>query len=659
MIDIILGNNYSYLVGELSPYAIERIRNSLCFQKKGCEHIEKYQKNEWDGIVRLFNVGERFMTGLLSPLCKALKESNHEFRIIDRRIRIANNFPELEFRKPDWCEERDYQDFTVERSINLTRGILNIGTGGGKTMTVAQLIGTLKVKPFMFYTITKDLLYQAKEVLESCLNCEIGQIGDGIVNIKDINVCTKDAVIYAIHKKDRSFDKNLYKFDSCDMWDEKSLFGESDCERIVNTVKRCAGIYMDECISGNSIVVTEYGEMTIKDAVREKCKYVMTHDGFNLVMSKILNWWDHGVREVLKISFDDSDLICTKDHLIFTKRGWIQACDITIDDEVQCVERLYGKDLNDFGDEKTSGYNSNIIWRYVRGLTTSEKTNVYDIEVEHYHSFFANGILVHNCHHSSARTVQEIMLASDNAYWRYGGTATYAREDGEELVIQGLFGKKIVDISLSYLIKHNWLVPATVFFVPVVFKNMLYRSYPQIYNHCVINNEEVNKSVSDNAQYLASLGKSSLILVSKISHGKNIQKLIPGSLFLTGKDSSKKRNEAIDLMRKGKRKIMIATTLADEGLDIKNLDVVHMVGAGASVTRVPQRIGRVVRKSPGKKYGIAIYYHYCVEYLYQHGLKAKRLISMEPRINVRQVCDIEDLRTQIVKFLNENNSLFS
>lgn len=509
MVDIVLGNTHSHIVGDLSPYAIERIRNSLCFQKMGCEHIEKYQEGEWDGIVRLFKVGDKFMTGLLKPLCQALKESSHEFRIVDRRVRIYNNFPELEFTKPSWYEEREYQDFTVKKSIDVTRGILNIGTGGGKTMTVAQLIGTLKVKPFMFYTLTKDLLYQAKEVLESCLNCEIGQIGDGIVNIKDINVCTKDAVIYALHKNDQSFDTKKYVFDSCDIWDESSLFGDSDCEKIVSVVKRCGGIYFDEC------------------------------------------------------------------------------------------------------------------------------------------------------HHAAAATVKEIMLASENAYWRYGGTATYAREDGEELTIQGLFGKKIVDISLSYLIKHNWLVPATVFFVPVVFKNMPFRSYPQIYSHCVVNNDEVNKSVADNSIYLASLGKSSLILVTKIAHGKAIQKLIPGALFLTGKDSSKKRNAAIDAMRKGKSKVLVATTLADEGLDIRNLDVVHMVGAGASVTRVPQRIGRVVRKYPGKRYGIAIYYHYCVEYLYQHGLKAKRLVRQEPRISVKQTCDLEDLRDQLVKFMNQNKSLFS
>jgi superfamily II DNA or RNA helicase len=475
----------------------------------GCEHIEDFQNEKWDGIIRLFKKDRSFLTGLLRPLCVALKESSHEFRIVDRRNRTFQNFPELEFRKPSWHEDREYQDFTVQKAMDMTRGILNIGTGGGKTMIVAQLIGALKVKPFIFYTLTKDLLYQAKDVLTECLNCDIGQIGDGTVDIKDVNVCTKDAIIYALHKNDKSFDIKNYKFDSCDIWDESGIFGQTDCDKIVNLVKNCRGVFVDEV------------------------------------------------------------------------------------------------------------------------------------------------------HHASSVTIQDVMMASENAYWRYGGTATYAREDGEELIIQGLFGKKIVDISLSYLIKHGWLVPATVFFVPITFKNMPYRAYPQIYSHCVINNDEVNQSVAENVKYLESLGKSSLILVSKIAHGKNIAKYLEGALFLTGKDSSKKRNAAIAAMKNGKSKVLIATTLADEGLDIRNLDVVHMVGAGASVTRVPQRIGRVVRKSPGKRYGIAIYYHYCVEYLYQQGLKAKRLISQESRINIKQTCDPKDLKEQLIRFMNENKSLFS
>lgn len=509
MVEIIINNNYSYVNGELSPYIFDLLNNKLSFVKMGHEHTPAFLEGKWDGSVRLFDRNKKFLTGLISPVCETLLENKIEYKIIDRRLKTENNFPEIQFINFENLEKRDYQGVTVQKSLKKTRGIWCIGTGGGKTLISAELIGSLKVKPFMFYVLTKDLLYQTKSVFSKHLNCEIGQIGDGIVDIKDVNVCTKDAVIYCLNKNNKSFDLKNYKFDSADIWDESNLFAQSDVDKVVEVVKDCRGMIIDEA------------------------------------------------------------------------------------------------------------------------------------------------------HHASSATIKDLVLASEKAYWRFGCTATYAREDGEEMVIQGLFGKRIVDISLSYLIENNFLVPAGIFFVPVSFKDMPYKSYPQIYNHCVIENEEVAKNVSDNANYLASLGKTNLILVSKITHGKIIKKYLKDADFLTGKDSSKKRNKIIDNVRNGKQKILIATTLADEGLDIKNLDVVHIVGAGASVSRVPQRIGRVVRKSPGKKYGIVVYYHYCTDYLYKHGLKAKKIVREEPELKIIQVNDLSDLRPKIIKFINENDSLFS
>jgi len=509
MVEIVLGNNYSKLFGDLPPYAIERIRAVLSFEKKGCEYIESFQEEKWDGRIYLFSIGEQFLTGLLAPLCAVLDDCKVEYVVLDRRQATFENFKELVFSRPSWYENREYQQFTVQRAIDRTRGILNIGTGGGKTDIVAEIIGRLKVKPFIFYVLTKDLLYQAKDVLSNWLNCPIGQVGDQTIDVKDITVCTKDAVLYALNRNNKSFDIKNYRFDSCDIFDEKEIFGESDSEKIVDMVKNARGLYVDES------------------------------------------------------------------------------------------------------------------------------------------------------HHASAQTLRDIVLASPNAYWRYGGTATYMREDGEEIVIQGLFGKRIVDISLSYLIKNKWLVPASVFFVPITISNMVYKSYPQIYKYCVIDNDSISKQIAELVRYLSKMGKNNLILVSKIAHGRNIKKFLPEATFLTGHDSGKKRKKAIDSMRSGKLKVLIATTLADEGLDIKNLDVIHMAGAGASITRVPQRIGRVVRKSPGKKYGMAIYYHYCAEHLYQHGLKVKRLVKDEPELEVIQAGDMIDLRSKILKYMQEKESLFS
>lgn len=720
MVNIILDNNYSRLEGELSPYAHDKLCDTLCFTKKGCEHIESFQKMEWDGNIRLFRPGEPFLTGLLAPMVSILEDCKIPYKILDRRQMSMGNFPELQFTKPPWHEDREYQDFTIKRCIERTRGIIHIGTGGGKTVLVADLISRIKVRPFLFYVLTRDLLYQAKSCLSQCLNCEIGQIGDGIVDIKDINVCTKDAVVYAINKNVSTFNIQNYKFDSCDVWDEKEIYGESDTEKIVDVVKNCRGIYFDECVSGDCKIETEAGEELFVTAMENKRKFVKTYDGNNVTYRRILNWWKKGKRQTVVIECNGASIRCTTNHLIFTRTGWKMAGELNVEDWVLCAnvgaelgsqtettenqentcsDIKLRAELPNSGDPSTkilcrSSQNASCVeirgmkngsccfplrvqpiypeelkstfpntcntnWFQISQISKGSEEEVFDIEVEQTHCFFANSVLVHNCHHASSATCKDIMLASPRAYWRYGGTATIEREDGEELVIQGLFGRRIVNISLSYLIKHNWLVPAGVFFVPIEFKEMPYTSYQEIYSYGVSKNEKLISSISEFSQYLAELGKSSLILVSKISHGKVIKSRIPEAQLLTGKDSSKKRNKVIEDMRSGKLKILIATTLADEGLDIPRLDVVHMVGAGASVTRVPQRVGRVVRRFPGKRYGIAIYYHYCTRYLYQHGMKAKRIVKQDEAIDVIQTADLDDLREKILQYMFKKESLFS
>jgi superfamily II DNA or RNA helicase len=135
---------------------------------------------------------------------------------------------------------------------------------------------------------------------------------------------------------------------------------------------------------------------------------------------------------------------------------------------------------------------------------------------------------------------------------------------------------------------------------------------------------------------------------------------LPGSVFLSSKDSSKKRNSVINDMRKGNLQNLIATSLADEGLDIKPLDAVHMVGSGSSPSRIPQRIGRVLRLSPdtNKQYGIGIYYHHILKSLYEQGRDAKQILSREPEFNIYDIKGHHDLRTNLAQLVSAETPLF-
>jgi superfamily II DNA or RNA helicase len=61
------------------------------------------------------------------------------------------------------------------------------------------------------------------------------------------------------------------------------------------------------------------------------------------------------------------------------------------------------------------------------------------------------------------------------------------------------------------------------------------------------------------------------------------------------KMGAKKRREAIAAFGSGECRCMIATSLADEGLDVPRANVLIQVSAGRSAAKAEQRTGRVLR----------------------------------------------------------------
>src|SRR5699024_3107799 len=66
--------------------------------------------------------------------------------------------------------------------------------------------------------------------------------------------------------------------------------------------------------------------------------------------------------------------------------------------------------------------------------------------------------------------------------------------------------------------------------------------------------------------------------------------------FLHGEIDSDTRREKLNDMRSGKLKVMIATSLIDEGVDISGINALILGAGGKSLRQTLQRIGRAVRK---------------------------------------------------------------
>jgi len=104
---------------------------------------------------------------------------------------------------------------------------------------------------------------------------------------------------------------------------------------------------------------------------------------------------------------------------------------------------------------------------------------------------------------------------------------------------------------------------------------------------------------------------------------------------LEGSNSSKKRGETIEDLKSGNLHTLIATSLADEGLDIPNLDVLILAGSGKSKTKALQRIGRVIRPYEGKKQAVVIDFMDQSKYCKKHSLLRKKIYNSEEAFNFK------------------------
>jgi superfamily II DNA or RNA helicase len=219
-----------------------------------------------------------------------------------------------------------------------------------------------------------------------------------------------------------------------------------------------------------------------------------------------------------------------------------------------------------------------------------------------------------------------------NCHYRIGLSASPWRDDGATLEIESAIGPEIFKLSASELILRGFLVKPFIQFKsiePKIQPQHDFRTYDQVYRQEITENAVRNQIIVDQAINWFNEGRSFLILVRTIKHGNTLKRMIKEQYhpieFLSGRDSTEKRNNTIQLMRDGEVIGLIASVIADEGLDIKRLSGAILAGGGKSSTRALQRVGRVLRPHPDKKDAFVVDFMDKANYLEDH---AKRRMSI-------------------------------
>ena len=232
------------------------------------------------------------------------------------------------------------------------------------------------------------------------------------------------------------------------------------------------------------------------------------------------------------------------------------------------------------------------------------------------------GFIVDECHHTKSDSFYKTFLYAENAIYRIGLTGSIDQND--PMLVQrlrGTFSKVISETRNSQMIERGISAKPTIYFSTIehvlndieeelpngeveIIKNepldiSLNKNYMDSYDKGIVKNNYRNTVIAKIAEINYNKGRGVLIILNRIEHGDSISHMldtlgIPHA-FVQGEMEVEEREKHFTDMKQGKLKVLISTSLMDEGVDISGIDALIMGAGGKSLRQVLQRIGRGLR----------------------------------------------------------------
>jgi superfamily II DNA or RNA helicase len=264
--------------------------------------------------------------------------------------------------------------------------------------------------------------------------------------------------------------------------------------------------------------------------------------------------------------------------------------------------------------------------------------------------------IIDECHMSACETIQQVFKKITPEHL-YGLSGSPWRDDGADLLIESILGKYIVNIPASRLINEGYLAKALIRFrVVPPYPYELDKNYQSIYKKYVVENDARNGLILDGAKTLVSKGYQTLVLFSSLKHGKILHELFEQHMkcaILDGSNSKEEREKVKKDLEERKIDCVLASKIFDIGVDIPSLAGLVIACGGKSTVKALQRVGRVIRKYPGKKFAVIIDFCDQATYLDNHSKIRYKIYKSEDGFDVSWPLK---KKTKSKKKHEENNS---
>ena len=254
-----------------------------------------------------------------------------------------------------------------------------------------------------------------------------------------------------------------------------------------------------------------------------------------------------------------------------------------------------------FGDRKELHKTHTICtWQSLNILDKKDKAGESTLSL----ATFLDGVktvIIDEVHQAKADVLKKLLTHHlKNSPIRWGLTGTVPKEQFEFQSILAGIGPVVNQISAKELQDKGVLSKCHVNIVQLLDTNV-YKNY-----------QEELKYLTTNKKRLEYMGKlitkisatgNTLILIDRLTAGKELQSLIPNSVFIQGETKLEDRKEQYDEVSSANNKVIIATYgVASVGINIPRIFNLVLIEPGKSFVRVIQSIGRGIRKAKDKDF---------------------------------------------------------
>lgn len=577
---IVIGNVRSKLY-DATSHVLNILAKELSVRVPNSWFSPAYQSGAWDGYQRfLVRPANTFPTGLLTRVVNVLDDLDVSYELEDQRSDVSDYVlspvPQG-YKIGDVKEARDYQVETINKVIRnqvhgvpFIRGIINIATNGGKTVIAEGIINEMypvlraRGDVLLFVTHSKEIARQARRSIISDLRIPVGMIGDGQWEVETVNI----AIVTTLYRR---------------MKDKKPEWMELR--------ERVSGFIADECLSPSSrvllpgLVEMRIDEVCERDDVNEVMSWNVEHQVMEpkRILRKLVTPHNQGFSIVwYHDQYGTLDwLSATPNHKIYViNQGYVMVSELQVGDEVRLANGV------------------GVISKVSPELGGVSEYR-YNLEVDDNHNYYANGLLVSNCHHSSSDSWYKVFNELPRALIRIGLTGTIDKSKViQEMKLYACTGEVVNRVSNDYLIQHGYSAKPKCILFKVTSPELGSLDYTDAYQLGIVESDERNGIIRGICEKETRSGNKVLILIEHLDQGEILEEELEGIghvYFTNGQLSSEVREELLEKLRHGELDVLISSNILDEGIDISGINAVIYARGMKSMRKILQGIGRGLR----------------------------------------------------------------